>query len=262
MNDWHRIFTQNVLVPPHPQRARQPVKESTAFQCVLKWLDGPIIRQGVLEVLSEVECHLRVSFFDVTYRHFFGRTWKTTVQPTKRPPSRIVFNEPLYFHTSLNHPHIVAVVEVVAEGKKRDGTLQTSSCGFGILRIFSNQPNSPTSASQDKRLRLYHGTPRALLHPLLQDPAEQNKHMTLIENCSLQYTLKPHPALEPAFHLLPENLLVSGLQQIPGLLPAHGESGMWPTGRWWPGDPGTAPACGRAQRSGLRAEAAGRCTGA
>uniref|UniRef100_A0A2K6UXN1 Nephrocystin 4 n=1 Tax=Saimiri boliviensis boliviensis TaxID=39432 RepID=A0A2K6UXN1_SAIBB len=225
MNNWHRIFTQNVLVPPHPQRARQPVKESTAFQCVLKWLDGPIIRQGVLEVLSEVECHLRVSFFDVTYRHFFGRTWKTTVKPTKRPPSRIIFNEPLYFHTSLNHPHIVAVVEVVAEGKKPDGTLQTSSCGFGILQIFSKQPESPTSASQDKRLRLYHGTPRALLHPLLQDPAEQNKHMTLIENCSLQYTLKPHPALEPVFHLLPENLLVSGLQQIPGLLPAHGESG-------------------------------------
>ncbi|XP_032156961.1 nephrocystin-4 isoform X7 [Sapajus apella] len=225
MNDWHRTFTQNVLVPPHPQRARQPVKESAAFQCVLKWLDGPIVRQGVLEMLSEVECHLRVSFFDVTYRHFFGRTWKTTVKPTKRPPSRIVFNEPLYFHTSLNHPHIVAVVEVVAEGKKPDGTLQTSSCGFGILQIFSSQPESPTSASQDKRLRLYHGTPRALLHPLLQDPAEQNKHMTLIENCSLQYTLKPHPALEPVFHLLPENLLVSGLQQIPGLLPAHGESG-------------------------------------
>ncbi|XP_035163395.3 nephrocystin-4 isoform X4 [Callithrix jacchus] len=214
-------FTQSTFV----HRARQPVKESAAFQCVLKWLDGPIIRQGMLEALSEVECHLRVSFFDVTYRHFFGRTWKTTVKPTKRPPSRIVFNEPLYFHTSLNHPHVVAVVEVVAEGKKLDGTLYTSSCGFGILQIFSSQPESPTSAPQDKRLRLYHGTPRALLHPLLQDPAEQNKHMTLIENCSLHYTLKPHPALEPVFHLLPENLLVSGLQQIPGLLPAHGESG-------------------------------------
>ncbi|XP_044625488.2 nephrocystin-4 isoform X5 [Equus asinus] len=228
MNDWHGIFDQNVLVPPHPQRARQPLRESTAFQCVLKWLDGPLIKQGVLEVLSEVGCHLRVSLFDVTYRHFFGRTLKTTVRPAEqlsRQPSRIVFNEPLYFHTSLNHPNIVAVVEVVTEGRKRDGTLQALSCGFGILRIFSSKPESPTSASQDKRLRLYHGTPRALLHPRLQDPIEQNKHLTLIESCSLQYTLRPHPLLEPAFHLLPENLLVSGLQQIPGLLPAHGETG-------------------------------------
>ncbi|XP_019515908.1 PREDICTED: nephrocystin-4 [Hipposideros armiger] len=230
MHDWQRVFDENVLVPPHPQRARQPLKESTAFQCVLKRLDGPLIRQGVLEVLSEVGCHLRVSLFDVTYRHFFGRTWKTMVRPVEplpRQPSRIIFNEPVYFHTSLTHPTIVAVVEVVAEGRKRDGTLQTLSCGFGILRIFSNKPDSPTStsASEDKRLRLYHGTPRALLHPLLQDPIEQNKHMTLIESCSLQFSLRPHPLLEPAFHLLPENLLVSGLQHIPGLLPAHGEMG-------------------------------------
>ncbi|TEA39328.1 hypothetical protein DBR06_SOUSAS2110085 [Sousa chinensis] len=228
MHDWHRIFDQNLLVPPHTQRARQPLKESTAFQCVLKWLDGPLIKQGVLEVLSEVGCHLRVSLFDVTYRHFFGRTWKSPARPLEplcRQPPRIDFSEPFYFHTSLNHPNIVAVVEVVTEGRRRDGTLQALSCGFGILRIFSNNSESPASAPQDKRLRLYHGSPRALLHPLLQDPIEQNKHMTLIENCSLQYTLKPHPLLEPVFHLLPENLLVSGLQQIPGLLPAHGESG-------------------------------------
>lgn len=45
MHDWYRIFDQNLLVPPHTQRARQPLKESTAFQCVLKWLDGPLIKQ-------------------------------------------------------------------------------------------------------------------------------------------------------------------------------------------------------------------------
>ncbi|CAO2590169.1 Nphp4 [Lemmus lemmus] len=228
MDDWHRAFAQHTLVPPHPQRARQLGKESTAFQCVLKWLDGPLIKQGILDMLSELECHLRVSLFDVTYRHFFGRTWKTMVKPTNqlsRQPPRIIFNEPFYFHTTLNHPNIVAVVEVVAEGRKRDGTLQVLSCGFGILRIFGNKPESPTSAAQDKRLRLYHGTPRALLHPLLQDPIEQSKHMTQMENCSLQYTLKPHPPLEPAFHLIPENLLVSGFQQIPGLLPPHGDTG-------------------------------------
>ncbi|XP_023555227.1 nephrocystin-4 isoform X2 [Octodon degus] len=228
MSDWNKIFAQNALVPPHPQRARQLLKESTAFQCVLKWLDGPLIKQGALEMLSEVECHLRVSLFDITYRHFFGRTWRTTVKPTKqlaRQPPRIVFGEPLYFHTTLNHPNIVAVVEVVAEGKEQGGTLQALSCGFGILRIFSSRADSLTSPNQDKRLKLYHGTPRALLHPLLQDPIEQNKHMTLIENCSLRYTLRPHPALEPIFHLLPENLLVSGLRPIPGLLAAHGDVG-------------------------------------
>ncbi|KAM6216885.1 nephrocystin-4 [Rhynchocyon petersi] len=228
MKDWHGVFAENVLVPPHPQRMRHLPKESTAFQCVLKWLDGPLIKQGVQKMLSEVEYQLRVSFFDITYRHFFGKTWKTTTRPVKqlsRHPPRITFNESLYFHTSLKHPNIVAVVEVVTEGRKRDGTLQTLSCGFGILRIFSTKPESPTSTSQDKRLRLYHGTPRALLHPLLQDPIEQNKHLTLLESCSLQYTLRPHPALEPVLHLLPENLLVSGLEHIPGLLPAPGEAG-------------------------------------
>ncbi|XP_077007618.1 nephrocystin-4 isoform X2 [Tamandua tetradactyla] len=228
MSDWHKIFAQNVLVPPHPQRGRQLSKESTAFQCVLKWLDGPLTKQGTLEGLSEADYHLRVSLFDVTYRHFFGRTWKTTVKPVKqlsRQPPRIVFNEPLYFHTSLSHPDVVAVVEVVTEGQRQDGGLQALSCGFGILRIFSTKPESPLSASQDKRLRLFHGTPRALLHPLLQEPLEQNRHMTLLESCSLQYTLQPHLPLGPARHLLPENLLVSGLQQIPGLLPARGETG-------------------------------------
>uniref|UniRef100_A0A452SHK5 Nephrocystin 4 n=1 Tax=Ursus americanus TaxID=9643 RepID=A0A452SHK5_URSAM len=208
MSDWLKIFDQNVLVPPHPQRARQPLKESTAFQCVLKWLDGPLIKQGVLEVLSEVGCHLRVSLFDVTYRHFFGRTWKTAVRPVEqlsRQPSRIVFDEPMYFHTSLNHPNVLAVVEVVAEGRRQDGSLQALSCGFGILRIFGNKPESPTSASQDKRYL-----------PSLR---------LSTRSCSLQYTLRPHPLLEPVFHLLPENLLVSGLQHIPGLLPAHGGKG-------------------------------------
>lgn len=47
-------------------------------------------------MLSELECHLRVSLFDITYRHFFGRTWKTMVKPTNqfsRQPPRIIFNE-------------------------------------------------------------------------------------------------------------------------------------------------------------------------
>uniref|UniRef100_A0A8C0QKX3 Nephrocystin 4 n=1 Tax=Chelonoidis abingdonii TaxID=106734 RepID=A0A8C0QKX3_CHEAB len=220
MSEWQRIFVQNLTVPPHSQRRRHLPRESIAFQCVLKYVEGNLIKQRVLESLSEVEYQLRLSLFDISYRHFFGRTWKSTTRPLKAVPGqppKVVFNETIYFHTSLNHPSIVTVVEVVAAAKKREGTHQDLSCGFGILHLF----NTKDLASQ---LQLYHGTPRALLHPLLQDLIEQNKYMTVIENTHLQYTLRPHPPLETMYHLLPENMLVSGLQKIPGLLLTHGET--------------------------------------
>ncbi|XP_037737169.1 nephrocystin-4 isoform X5 [Chelonia mydas] len=176
MSEWQRIFEQNLTVPPHSQRRRHLPRESMAFQCVLKYVEGNLIKQTI------------------------------------------------YFHTSLNHPSIVAVVEVVAAAKKREGTHQDLSCGFGILHLFNSKSEPTDVATKDGELKLYHGTPRALLHPLLQDPMEQNKHMTVIENAHLQYTLRPHPPLETMYHLFPENMLVSGLQKIPGLLLTHGET--------------------------------------
>lgn len=46
-----------------------------------------------------------------------------------------------------------------------------------------------------------------------------------MEKSHLQYALKTHQPLEMVFHLLPENLLVSGLQTLPGLQPARGDTG-------------------------------------
>uniref|UniRef100_A0A8D0GT26 Nephrocystin 4 n=1 Tax=Sphenodon punctatus TaxID=8508 RepID=A0A8D0GT26_SPHPU len=219
MSEWQRTFVENLTVPPHSQRRRHLPRESTAFQCILKTVEGALINQRVLEGLSEVEYQLRLSLFDLTYRHFFGKTWKSILRRLKAVPGqppRVVFNEPVYFHTSLTHPGVVVVAEVVAAAKKWDGTHQDLSCGFAIVHLF-NSESEPTDL-------LYHGTPRALLHPLLQDPIESNKYMTVMENSHLQYTLRPHLPLETVYHLLPENTLVSGMQRIPGLLPAHGET--------------------------------------
>lgn len=52
--------------------------------------------QGVLESPSESRCHLRVTLFDITYRHFFGKTWRTSARPVQLlagSPPRVVFNE-------------------------------------------------------------------------------------------------------------------------------------------------------------------------
>ncbi|OWK54372.1 Nephrocystin-4 [Lonchura striata] len=261
MGEWDRVFRQHLPLPPHPQRRRaRPPPRSAAFRCVLKYLHGAALSQGA-------QYQLRLSLFDATYHHFFGRTWRSSWRAASAAPprsARATFDEVqaslmslpisgrfptpffsfnavdlggikalfiwglqtvVYFHTSLNHPSIAAVVEVVMMAGKGDGSSQHLSCGFGIIPLFHGGSEVTDPATEDRALKLYHGTPRALLHPRFQDPAEKNKYMTVMEKSHLQYGLKSHQPLEAIFYLLPENLLISGLQTVPGLLPARGDTG-------------------------------------
>ncbi|NXX62641.1 NPHP4 protein, partial [Scopus umbretta] len=220
MSEWERVFLQNITLPPHSQRRRARPPGSTAFRCVLKYLEGAALTQGA-------EYQLRLSLFDATYHHFFGKTWRSSRRAARAAPprpARAAFNETIYFHTSLNHPGIAAVLEVVATAGKGDGGSRYLSCGFGLIPLFGSGLEVTDPAAEDRTLKLYHGTPRALLHPRFQDPMEKNKYLTVMEKSHLQYALKPHQPLEKIFHLLPENLLMSGLQTIPGLLPARGDA--------------------------------------
>ncbi|NWR65800.1 NPHP4 protein, partial [Bucorvus abyssinicus] len=225
MSEWERVFLQNLAVPPHGQRRRARRPGSTAFRCVLKYLEGAALTQ--VGGLAGAEYQLRLSLFDATYHHFFGRTWRSVQRAARAAPprpARAVFNETVYFHTSLHHPSIAAVVEVVATARKEDGSSWHLSCGFGLIPLFGGALEATEPAAEDRALKLYHGTPRALLHPRFQDPVEKNKYLTVMEKSHLQYTLKPHQPLETILHLLPENLLMSGLHTLPGLLPAHGNT--------------------------------------
>uniref|UniRef100_A0A672V5A9 Nephronophthisis 4 n=1 Tax=Strigops habroptila TaxID=2489341 RepID=A0A672V5A9_STRHB len=224
MAEWERVFRQSLAVPPHARRRRVPAAHPAAFCCVLKHLEGAALAQvpGEPSLIVGAEYQLRLSLFDATYHHFFGRTWRTTTS-SARPFLSPFPPQTIYFHTSLNHPGIAAVVEVVATTKKGDGSSQHLSCGFGVIPLFGSGSEAKDQATKDRVLKLYHGTPRALLHPRFQEPMEKNKYLTVMEKSHLQYTLKPHQPLETIFHLLPENLLVSGVQNIPGLLPVCGD---------------------------------------
>uniref|UniRef100_A0A8C5UD30 Nephrocystin 4 n=1 Tax=Malurus cyaneus samueli TaxID=2593467 RepID=A0A8C5UD30_9PASS len=213
MGEWDRVFRQHLPLPPHPQRGRvRPPPRSTAFRCVLKYLHGAALSQPVHCALQGAEYQLRLSLFDATYHHFFGRTWRSSWRAV------------VYFHTSLNHPGIAAIVEVVVKAGKGGGDSQSLSCGFGIIPLFQVDLLSAACVLFAFRLKLYHGTPRALLHPRFQDPVKKNKYMTVMEKSHLQYALKSHQPLEAIFHLLPENLLISGPQTVPGLLLARGDT--------------------------------------
>ncbi|XP_015737984.1 nephrocystin-4 isoform X2 [Coturnix japonica] len=223
MAEWERLFARSRAVPAHAQRRHGEPEHSVPFRCVLKCLEGSVVMQR-----SPAELQLRLSLFDVAHRHFFGHTWHSSTRTPSSPPGqppRVLFNEAVYFHTSLSYPSITAVVEVVAVTPTPEGLSRDVSCGFGLIPLFDSRREPSDLAAKGRALKLYHGTPRALLHPLLQDPLEKNKYMTVMESSHLQYSLKPHLPLEKVFHLLPENLLVSGLQKIPGLLPAQGDTG-------------------------------------
>ncbi|XP_072100874.1 nephrocystin-4 isoform X2 [Mobula birostris] len=216
-------------IPPHPQRYQALLGESEPFQLVLKSLEGLPFRPSLLEGVADVQCQLRLSLFDITYSHFFGRTWKSSPHPIKHThgqQSKVSFNQAVYFHTSLNCTHIVIIVEVVAIAKKREGSEQILSCGFGILHIPNRQKlaSDADRNQKAKRLNLYHGTPRALLHPALEDPIERNKFMTLIEGSTITYSLSVHPPLVEVCHLIPENLLISGSETIPGVAAPSGQT--------------------------------------
>ncbi|XP_069804514.1 nephrocystin-4 [Dendropsophus ebraccatus] len=222
MTRWETIFSQNRVIPPHVQRWKLSAGDTVGFQIFLGPLEGIPGRQGTLEA----QYQLRLSLFDITYHHFFGRTWKSLIKPVKTVTDqtcKVFFNETVYFHTRLSDPGIVAVVEVVAITKRRDGGRQESSCGFGLMRLFTGQ-SEEEEASQQKRLTLYHGSPRALLHPAFKDLAELNRHMTLIEKSHIQYGLRTHSALKEVSHLLPPDVLISGSERIPGLIPGRDET--------------------------------------
>lgn len=52
-----------------------------------------------------------------------------------------------------------------------------------------------------------------------------NAVLSAIEGTQLLYSLQPHPALNPIMHLLPPNIMVSGHELIPGVLPPTDSTG-------------------------------------
>uniref|UniRef100_A0A667W8H4 Nephrocystin 4 n=1 Tax=Myripristis murdjan TaxID=586833 RepID=A0A667W8H4_9TELE len=201
---WRAVFERGRLVPPHSHTAN-----------VFSDLGAsPFCTQETSEGEHGVTYQLRVTLFDRNHQHFFGKTWKSTPQRMKAN-HKILFNEVLYFHTSLRLPSMMAVLELVALSVRPDGTQQALGRGFTILELFPNKPEA-RATDGDRRLNLHNGSPRSLLHPLLKDSVECNVLKT-IDGAHLDCVIKGHPALVSMMHLLPENVLVSGDENIPGL---------------------------------------------
>ncbi|KAM4562311.1 nephrocystin-4 [Odontesthes bonariensis] len=215
---WKEVFERNRLLPPSSQTVRLAVEshftQSQGFQLSLNRLIAAHLPQEMSVGQQDVTYDLRVTLFDRKHQHFVGKTWKSSTQKMKN--NKISFNEVLYFHTSLLLPSTLLVLELVSLLPKPDGSHQALGRGFTVLELFTNRPEGPATDG-DRRLNLCHGSPRGLLHPLLKDIADYSVLLKVIDGAHLDCVVKRHPPLLSAMHLLPENVLVSGVDNIPGL---------------------------------------------
>uniref|UniRef100_A0A7N6BPE9 Nephrocystin 4 n=1 Tax=Anabas testudineus TaxID=64144 RepID=A0A7N6BPE9_ANATE len=185
--------------------------------CTVKW-QLETWKTFKIMVMSEGEqdlvYQLRVTLFDQNHQHFFGKTWKSACQRMKN--NKISFNEVLYFHTSLWLPSTLVVLELVSLSPRPDGSQQALGRGFTVLELFTNRPEARASDG-DRRLNLHYGSPRGLLHPLVKDTVNYGTLLKSIDGAHLDCVVKSHPALVSIMNLLPENTIVSGDENIPGL---------------------------------------------
>ncbi|XP_033104596.1 nephrocystin-4-like isoform X2 [Anneissia japonica] len=202
------------------------------------WVAFVIVLQDVQNIKSspqldgtskKPEYEIRLSLFDITYKRFFGKTWKGPKKACKGENTgnpKLQYNTPVYFHTSLTDPNIVLVVEVVGTIFPKSGDAQQISCGWGLLRPFEEDDIPDTSQGKPaptQKVDLMHGTPRALLY--VDGDIEDNPSMLLISDCHLTYTIKSHRYMEKIMHLLPENVIVGGSDIVPGVAIADPETG-------------------------------------
>ncbi|XP_053704783.1 nephrocystin-4 isoform X2 [Synchiropus splendidus] len=218
-DEWRGLFERSRLVPASSQTVRlaadRHLSHSCGVQLTLSRVSAPHLPKEDHDTETSVNYQVRATLFDRTQQCFFGKTWHSSQQRMRN--NKISFNEVLYFHTSLRMPSTVVVLELVALSLKPDSSQQALGQGFTVLELFSSKAEAP-AAEENRRLVLHHGSPRSLLHPLLKDIAEDSILLKTVDGAHLDCGVKGHPALLSVMHLLPENVLVSGGEGIPGVV--------------------------------------------
>ncbi len=73
-------------------------------------------------------------FYDMTYKQFFGLTWKG---PARVAVDSVNYDESVFFCSSIFDERILCVIEIVEKTVNK----QTVSCGWTAFRPFATEAN-------------------------------------------------------------------------------------------------------------------------
>lgn len=150
LREWTKCFEQNCckIVNPCIERLSAALKsnEPSMFFCLsINSIEGIFPKLESFDGKKPVQ--IRVSFFDMTYNSFYGRTWKGPfrVFKTSQAKPKLNYDENLYFHTPIRDTHVLVVVELVVEYENN----KEMSCGWAAFRPFA------TNAVKNKNSERY-----------------------------------------------------------------------------------------------------------
>ena len=179
---------------------------------------------------------LSASFFDTDEKRFFGRTFESPEMPLPSGsalfrPTDVEHDLELYFHSPLQGPRVVIVVEHAIVMRRAGVSTAPVEHGAGWALLYPFDPAGRLRDSSESSgggrggydnsqppLDLYNGSPLALMQ--LQQPYDRSPFLQR-SSASLVYSLRTHRALKPAIHLLSPDVFYSTTPPIPGLLPSR-----------------------------------------
>lgn len=231
--NWPEIFEKFDDVEPHNDRVSGSA--SHGYQLKIRSITG-YQSLGVPNAYS-LTYQIRVSFYDTVYGQFFGETWKSlpiSSNNDSQQMSELSCNKVLYFHTPIADSNVVLVVEIVVYQEPKNPlpgeeiTVTTKTFGWGVIRPFKPEFPLKDVSNEDaptvRKMDVYQGTPRALL--FMKDQIETNDLIQLVGGCQLSYTMRKHASMEPVLHLMPENVIFSSSQCLPGMMEVTAKSGL------------------------------------
>ncbi|XP_046554926.1 LOW QUALITY PROTEIN: nephrocystin-4-like [Haliotis rubra] len=214
-----------VLSHPRPVTGEVKFDDLVPFCLNLKKVDGIVSPAAAAALVNtRAEYQLSVSLYDVAFRQFCGRQWLGPTMAGRGGATslpKLQYNQHVYFHTCITNISLVAVVEIIAHTYDDSGQRQAVACGWGFIRPFKNNDELPDSArniqlTTQQKIEMYYGSPRALL--FMDDPLESNQLLKPITGCQLSCTVATHKSMLRVMNLIPENVIVSGKDVIPGVV--------------------------------------------
>ncbi|KAH3767119.1 nephronophthisis 4 [Pelomyxa schiedti] len=220
-----------------PNAQQGPGGGGTVAYCMtVVYADGvPVIPELYMEVIENlhpqggssvtVEYKFHFSMFDCFTKKFFGNTFISDSAEGNNIGNleRVVYNQSVYFHSSIIDENCVAILEYVVQVKLDSVVIKEYSVGWSILPVFGDPTRLADKSSLPKGQvqfsdAIYAGTPRALMFVVSNKGIDNlRSQLNPLLGSKAFYNLCLASKFSPAICFIRENEPIGSNSVIPGL---------------------------------------------